>query len=123
MLYISFDLTKIGVEGLIIAFVGYIIVFVALVILVYVFNSIPKILNFLQRRKERAAGKVVTPAQEFITADTSAAISMALYLFMNENHDEESNKMTIKRISETYTPWSSKIYGLRTYFKPHTFHR
>lgn len=123
MLYIGFDLSKIGVEALVICLVGYVIVFVALQILVVVFNTIPKVLNYFQRRKERAAGKRVAPEAESLTGDVSAAISMALYLFMNENHDEESNKMTIKRISETYTPWSSKIYGLRTYFKPHTFHR
>jgi len=37
---------------------------------------------------------------------------MALHLFMNEMHDEESNVITIKRIERRYSPWNSKIYGL-----------
>lgn len=47
-----------------------------------------------------------------IAANEIAAISMALHLFMNDMHDEESNVITIKRIERRYSPWNSKIYGL-----------
>ncbi len=47
--------------------------------------------------------------------DTHAAIAMALYLHFNEMHDEESNVITIQRISKTYSPWSSKIYNMRNF--------
>jgi len=47
-----------------------------------------------------------------IAANEIAAISMALHLFMNDIHDEESNVITIKRIERRYSPWNSKIYGL-----------
>jgi len=47
-----------------------------------------------------------------VSANEIAAISMALHLFMNEMHDEESNVITIKRIERRYSPWNSKIYGL-----------
>jgi glutaconyl-CoA/methylmalonyl-CoA decarboxylase subunit delta len=40
------------------------------------------------------------------------AISMALHLFYDEVHDNESNVITIKRIERRYSPWSSKIYGI-----------
>ena len=46
----------------------------------------------------------------------NAAISMALYLYMNE-HDEESHTLTIKNVQRSYTPWSSKIYNVNDYFK------
>jgi hypothetical protein len=46
------------------------------------------------------------------SANEIAAISMALHLFINEMHDEESNVITIKRIERRYSPWNSKIYGL-----------
>jgi len=42
-----------------------------------------------------------------------AAIAMAIYLHMNEMHDEESNVITIQRVSKAYSPWSSKIYNMR----------
>ena len=41
-----------------------------------------------------------------------AAIAMALHLFYDEVHDNESNVITIKRIERRYSPWSSKIYGV-----------
>jgi len=40
------------------------------------------------------------------------AIAMALHLFYDEVHDNESNIITIKRIERRYSPWSSKIYGI-----------
>jgi len=40
------------------------------------------------------------------------AIAMALHLFYDEVHDDESNVITIKRIERRYSPWSSKIYGV-----------
>jgi len=40
------------------------------------------------------------------------AIAMALHLYYDEVHDDESNVITIKRIERRYSPWSSKIYGI-----------
>lgn len=42
-----------------------------------------------------------------------AAIAAALYLYFNEMHDEESDIITVKRVSKTYSPWSSKLYSMR----------
>jgi len=50
--------------------------------------------------------KVAIPTTEII------AIAMALHLFYDEVHDDESNVITIKRIERRYSPWSSKIYGI-----------
>jgi hypothetical protein len=47
-----------------------------------------------------------------IPGDHSAAIAMALYMY-NELHDEESNILTIDRVSRVYSPWSSKYYNMR----------
>lgn len=49
--------------------------------------------------------------------NVNAAIAMALYLHFNEMHDEESNVITIQRVSKTYSPWSSKIYNMRNFRK------
>lgn len=103
------------IEGIIISVVGYVIVFVALVILYYVFDSISKLLNLQLRLKLKKQGKLDESKKDkdfSIPGEVAAAISMALYL-SSELHDEESNVLTIKKVSRTYSPWSSKIYGLR----------
>jgi len=40
------------------------------------------------------------------------AIAMALHMYYDEVHDDESNVITIKHIERRYSPWSSKIYGV-----------
>ncbi len=94
-------------EGLAITLVGYSIVFSALVILYFVFNSFSKILNIKFKNRLRREGKPELAELPDITGEETAAISMALYL-CNELHDEESNVITIKRVSKAYSPWSAK---------------
>lgn len=115
-LAISFDLNAMFPEGIIIALVGYLTVFLALVVLFTVFTYLSKSLNYRARLKLRREGryKAAEEKQLFIPGDVSAAISMALYLY-HELHDEESNVITIKRVSKTYSPWSSKIYSVREF--------
>lgn len=103
------------IEGIVISVVGYLIVFVALVILYFVFFQISKVLNMQLKSKLRRQGKLDETANEkdlSIPGEVAAAISMALYISC-QLHDEESNVLTIKKVSRTYSPWSSKIYGLR----------
>lgn len=116
MLRISFDFSALFPEGIIIAVVGYITVFMALVVLYMVFTYLSKTLNYRARIKLRREGryKAAEEKQLFIPGDVAAAISTALYLY-HELHDEESNVITIKRVSKTYSPWSSKIYTLREF--------
>lgn len=51
--------------------------------------------------------------QDRLSGEINAAIVMALYLYTNEIHDQEDPVITMIRVSRTYSPWSSKIYGLR----------
>ncbi len=98
-----------------ITFIGWGIVFVALVVLVIIFTNVPKIHFALRERQLRREGKIEkdeTIKLGSITGEESAAIAMALYMFQNEQHDEESGIITIKRIERRYSPWSSKIYTL-----------
>jgi Na+-transporting methylmalonyl-CoA/oxaloacetate decarboxylase gamma subunit len=117
LLEIQFDLSNISGANITIAIVGYVIVFVALVLLFFVYNMIPKLINIKVRRQLRKEGKCEDCGDLHIEGDVNAAISMALYLYMNEIHDEESDVITIRRISKQYTPWSSKIYSTNTYFR------
>ncbi len=105
--------------------VGYMVVFFALVILIFVYKQIPKILNIQTRRRLKKAGHVGDAAEnkeEYISGEVNAAIGMALVLYFNVQHDEESNIITIKRVARTYSPWSSKIYGTSANVLP-TFRR
>ena len=52
-----------------------------------------------------------------ISGDVLAAITAAIYLYSEELHDVENTVLTINRVSRTYSPWSSKIHGLNTYFR------
>ena len=112
---IRFDLNGITDYSLIVALVGYITVFFALVLLYYVFNNIPKVINFWIKQRLRREGKHKGIKDLHISGEVNAAISMAMYLYFNELHDEESHTMTIKRVSKRYSPWSSKIYNLNPY--------
>ena len=115
---INVDVSNIGIEELIIAIIGYTIVFIALVVLFYVFNLIPKIIQIQVRNKLKREGKGIKEDDDLnVPGEVNAAISTALFLYFNELHDEESNVMTIKRISKSYSPWSSKIYGLGNFNK------
>lgn len=101
-------------DGVIISIVGVIIVFTALIILYKVFSWISLLLSMNIRQRLKRQGKLTDHESDslMIPADHSAAIAMALYLY-NDLHDEESNILTIERVSRIYSPWSSKYYNMR----------
>lgn len=99
-------------DGLLISIVGYVVVLAALAALYYVFRYLPNLLHLRIRSRLRREGKQVQEDEDLtIVGDVSAAIATALYLYLNEVHDEEHTIMTIKKVSKTYSPWSSKIFG------------
>ncbi|HPE33245.1 MAG TPA: OadG family transporter subunit [Bacteroidales bacterium] len=114
---ISFDFSNISIFTIIIALVGYVIVFGALVVLYWIFNSIPKLININIRRQLRKQGKNDDGGELNIEGNIAAAIALALHLHLSELHDEESSVITIKRISRQYAPWSSKIYSTNSFFR------
>jgi Na+-transporting methylmalonyl-CoA/oxaloacetate decarboxylase gamma subunit len=101
-------------DGLVITIVGYVIVFIALVILYFTFSSVAKLVNNKARRRLIREGKSKLAAEKElqIEGDVGAAIAMALYMHL-ELHDEESNILTIRRMPKVYSPWNSKIYSMR----------
>ena len=48
-----------------------------------------------------------------ITNDKLAAIAIALYKYSESLYHNELMMLTINRVSKMYSPWNSKIYGLR----------
>ncbi len=111
---INFNFDNVDKHAVIVAAVGYIIVFTALVILYFVFSNLPKIIQLNIRKRFRAAGKEIPEDADLsVSGEVNAAIAMALYLHLNDLHDTESNVITIKKASKNYSPWSSKIYSMR----------
>lgn len=108
------NLLSIGSQGgWTIALVGYGIVFTALIALVIVFVNLPKLLQINLRSKLKKQGKSSANIEDLnIEGNVNAAIAMALHLHFDQIHDEESNIITIKKVTKNYSPWSSKIYGV-----------
>ncbi|MCK5371046.1 MAG: OadG family protein [Cyclobacteriaceae bacterium] len=103
-------------DGLMISIVGYGIVFFALVFLSIIFTILHKVLIGSQKKKLKAKGEKITDEDDpTISGEVSAAISLALHLHFEESHDFEDAILTIKKVQKPYSPWSSKLYGLRQY--------
>jgi Na+-transporting methylmalonyl-CoA/oxaloacetate decarboxylase gamma subunit len=101
--------------GIGMAIVAMSVVFVALILLYLFFRQFGK-LNIKKQKKNveaLAALEGKTVIHEEISGEVFAAISAALYLYETEQHDFESTVLTINRAAKVYSPWSSKIYGLR----------
>jgi glutaconyl-CoA/methylmalonyl-CoA decarboxylase subunit delta len=116
ILSIVFDFSQVDGFATTIALVGYLVVFLALVLLYFVFYNLPSLLKIDFRSlfsREVNQEKPLRVAEPGITGELSAAIGMAMYMYLNEMHDQESGVITIKKVSKRYSPWSSKIYGLR----------
>jgi Na+-transporting methylmalonyl-CoA/oxaloacetate decarboxylase gamma subunit len=113
---ISFDLSAGFTEQAIsITIVGYLVVFIALIVL---FASIAVFTNAMiskQKKKIEATGQKAPDKREDIemTGDVNAAIALALHLHFDEAHDFESTVLTIEKVQKRYSPWSSKIYSMR----------
>lgn len=107
-------------EGIILTIIAMGVVFIAL-ILIYLFfyNFGKQFSKFSERKKLIKEGKVEEAEQIEMshTGEVNAAIGLALYLYQNQIHDMESFRVTINKVTRNYSPWSSKIYGLRKFPK------
>lgn len=114
--------------GLMMAMLGMGIVFMALYLLYVIFTFTPRLYTHSFKTKIRnlfikKARKPLIAEQEKpvpthlsgLTGEVNAAIAAAIHLYRSEMHDYEDTILTIKKVSRTYSPWSSKIYGLRQY--------
>lgn len=105
-------------NSLMITFTGMGVVFCSLFLLYVVFLNVSKLLRKFQQRKAAISQDKSTGGSKDdsgLTGEENAAIAMALHLYHSETHDFENTVLTIQRVSKNYSPWSSKIYGLRHY--------
>ena len=102
--------------GIAMAVIAMTIVFTSLILLYITFKYLAKLYNvdFKKLFKKRGHPEYkVTNVPVDIPEETLAAISLALYLYQMELQGLEDAVMTFKNAAKTYSPWSSKIYGLR----------
>ena len=110
------------VKGWIVTISGFLIVIAALVILFLIFSGVSKIINAdwktIFKKDKRNEVKVVdnnnkdmNTSKNNVNDDVIVAIGLALSMSM-EVHDEESGKLTIKRVYRNNSPWASKILGI-----------
>ncbi len=105
-------------NGIVLTLMAMGIVFCALLVLCLCFYAISKVGSivslFNKMRSHGVEPKTIADA-ETLTHDSGeeiAAIVMALHEHLNA-HDQENTILTINKVKKAYSPWSSKIYGLR----------
>jgi hypothetical protein len=102
-------------EGYVILMTGLIIVFSALLTLSLFFKyGLPIMLyiyKIITKGRDKKIQDISVEIDEKFTGEIAAAISTAIHLYLNEQHDNENAILTIKQARKLYSPWSSKIYG------------
>lgn len=106
--------------GIGMALVAMSIVFCALLILFLIFKRIGIVnQNYERRREEKknpkpanASANMVSEKIEEASGEEIAAIAVALKHYQQDLERLESNVLTINKVARTYSPWSSKLYGL-----------
>ncbi|MDR2138785.1 MAG: OadG family protein [Tannerella sp.] len=91
------------------------VVFIGLILLYAAFKYIGQTAIKASRRrsaKARESGEAKHGEPE--TGEVFAAIAAALYEVTEEDvHDLEHTVLTIRKVARHYSPWNSKIYGMR----------
>lgn len=105
-------------NGFIMAIIAMSVVFSALLCLFLIFKTLGKIMTGgLKRKKEVKKTSVVSALvdddEDMMNGEEIAAIAMALKKYTEDLHDMESDVITINKVARSYSPWSSKIYGMR----------
>lgn len=106
---------KMDPTGIAMTMIAMIVVFLALIMLYLTFKYIAKLYNIDLRKRFRKSrpNEDIPEELEDIPGETLAAISLALHLYHQQIQGLEDAVITFKNASKTYSPWSSKIYGLR----------
>lgn len=110
--------SQIDPAGVGLTVIGMFVVFMSLLVLYIMFMNITKLLAYrvkMKKKLQQSSTKESEKIAPVFTGEINAAICLAVGLYLDEIHDKESAILTINRVAKTYSPWSSKIYGLRQY--------
>lgn len=103
------EFVKLDPYGIGMAVMAMLVVATVLTVAAVIFQNIDNLIKLFTKKKK---SPVETVEKTSTSGDDIAAIAMALHLYQSELHDTESLTLTINKISRTYSPWSSKIYGV-----------
>jgi len=94
------------------------VVFISLLFLYLIFKNIAKLFAYdFSKKSSSNTNQSVTSKDNAATLELGAAVAVAIYLYQQELHDHETALLTIKKINRNYSPWNSKIYGMRKELK------
>lgn len=99
------------IEALLLAGISIAVVFAILIVLVGVLNIFGIVAKGAGKKAATAVKPVVAPTETVTIADANdidkVAIATALYLYMNDMHDEESGVLTIAH--NDMTAWHAEL--------------
>lgn len=84
---------------------SFIMVFLLLLLIVIVLNIFGRLFSS-EAKLPKSSG--IDNAGNKLSDNDLTAIGLALYLYHENEHDEESNILTFKRTNRYYSPWNSK---------------
>ena len=114
------EFAKLDPYGIGMTLVAMSVVFMSLIVLYLLFKNVARLFAHDFKKKTTASLNVNEAAKSNknqATLELGAAIAMAIHLYQQELHDHEAALLTIKKINRSYSPWSSKIYGMRKELK------
>lgn len=103
-------------KGIGMALTAMMVVFSALLCIFISFKIIGRIAMMLSKARARKAAGLPKDAdlpQPEAEGEVYAAIALALQLVEEGVHDYEDTVLTMTRVEKRYSPWSSKLYGLK----------
>ena len=109
------EFVKVDPYGVGMAVMAMLVVISVLALSAIVFQNIDNMIEYFTKlftKKPKQQTETQQVEKVKTSGDEIAAIAMALHLYKSELHDSESLTLTINKISRTYSPWSSKIYGI-----------
>ncbi|GHT68374.1 hypothetical protein FACS189452_07910 [Bacteroidia bacterium] len=101
--------------GVAMAITAMAVVFTALLLLFVAFKSVGKLLMHKHHKREKPHVEAVATGvkKEASPSDVYAAIAFAIQQYQKDIQLIEKAVLTINKVARAYSPWSSKIYGLR----------
>jgi len=102
--------------GLLIVVLGLGVVFLSLIVLFFCMKLFVRVLNPTAKAASHKHGAMEIAGRtgdEPMTGEIIAAICLAIRRSRDEFHDLEQTIITLNRITKPYSPWSSKIHGIR----------
>jgi hypothetical protein len=111
----SDEFGRLDTSGLAMTLIAMAVIFIALILLYLTFRYVARLSNvdMKKRFRKNRPDLELDEDLEHIPGETIAAISLALHLYNQQLRGLEDAVMTFKNAAKTYSPWSSKIYGLR----------